>query len=133
MPPYPWHFGGQQFHNFFVDPEFIHKFCSETGVKICLDVSHSMMTSNHLQIDFMSEFYSKIKSHVNYMHIVDAKGVDGEGVQIGLGDVHFDELCEALNKDLPGVAFVPEVWQGHKDFGRGFWDALTFLKTAGLI
>ncbi|MDC0118899.1 N-acetylneuraminate synthase family protein [Schleiferiaceae bacterium] len=132
MPPYPWHFGGQQFHNLFVNPEFIDEFCSETGTKICLDISHSMMTCNFLKIDFMNEYYSKIKKHVNYMHIVDAKDVDGEGVQIGSGDVPFKILCEMLNKDLPRVAFVPEVWQGHKDAGAGFWDALTFLQINGL-
>ena len=132
MPPYPWHFGGQQFHNLFVDPEFIDEFCTETGHKICLDVSHSMMTCNFLKVDFMKEYYRKIKKHVNYMHVVDAKDVDGEGVQIGSGDVPFKELCEALNKELPQVAFVPEVWQGHKDAGAGFWDALLFLEKVGL-
>jgi sialic acid synthase SpsE/sugar phosphate isomerase/epimerase len=132
MPPYPWHFGGQQYHNLFVDPEFIDKFCSETGHKICLDVSHSMMTCNYMKIDFMEEYYPKIKKHVNYMHIVDAKDVDGEGVQIGSGDVPFKELCAALNTDLPEVGFVPEVWQGHKDMGKGFWDALVFLEKSGL-
>mgnify|MGYP001054924693 CR=1 FL=1 len=133
MPPYPWHFGGQQFHNLFVDPEFIDEFCSETGHKICLDVSHSMMTSNFLQIDFMQQYYSKIKKHVNYMHIVDAKDVDGEGVQIGSGDVPFQELCKSLNKDIPEVAFVPEVWQGHKDSGAGFWEAMYYLQLVGLV
>ena len=66
------------------------------------------------------------------MHVVDAKGVDGEGVQIGSGDVPFKELCNSLNNDLPYVAFVPEVWQGHKDSGAGFWDALMFLEKSGL-
>lgn len=132
MPPYPWHFGGQQYHNLFVDPEFIDKFCTETGHKICLDVSHSMMTCNYLKVDFMNEYYPKIKKHVNYMHVVDAKDVDGEGVQIGSGDVPFEELCISLNDDLPDIAFVPEVWQGHKDSGAGFWDALVFLEKSGL-
>lgn len=133
MPPYPWHFGGQQFHNLFVDPEFIDDFCSQTGHKICLDVSHAMMTCNFMKIDFMNGYYAKIKEHVNYMHIVDAKGVDGEGVQIGSGDVPFVELCQALNSDVPEVAFVPEVWQGHKDSGRGFWEAMSYLQSVGLV
>jgi N-acetylneuraminate synthase len=132
MPPYPWHFGGQQFHNLFVDPNFIHEFCSETNHKICLDISHSMMTCNFLKIDFMKEYYPLVKGHVNYMHIVDAKGVDGEGVQIGSGDVPFKQLSKSLNEDLPSVAFVPEVWQGHKDFGSGFWNALGYLENTGL-
>ena len=27
MPPFPWHFGGQRFHNLFVDTDFIRSFC----------------------------------------------------------------------------------------------------------
>jgi N-acetylneuraminate synthase len=27
----------------------------------------------------------------------------------------------------PNVSFIPEVWQGHKDHGAGFWAALEFL------
>ena len=30
MPPFPWHFGGQRYHNLFVDTDFIQKFCEET-------------------------------------------------------------------------------------------------------
>lgn len=81
----------------------------------------------------MKDYYQKIKKHVNYMHIVDAKDVDGEGVQIGSGDVPFEQLCDALNNDLPDIAFVPEVWQGHKDSGAGFWDALYFLQNMKLV
>jgi N-acetylneuraminate synthase len=131
MPPYPWHFGGQQFHNLFVDPYQIESFCLETGLKICLDVSHSMMSCNYLGIDFISEYYPRIVNHVNYMHIVDAIGVDGEGIKIGSGDVPFKELVLKLNKDLPLVPFVPEVWQGHKDSGSGFWNAFSYLESIG--
>ena len=132
MPPFPWHFGGQQYHNLFVSPEFIDSFCRETGLKICLDVSHSMMTCNYLNIDFIEHYLPLVWPHVNYMHIVDAEGVDGEGVQIGRGDVPFETLCDYLNQKLPNIPFVPEVWQGHKDGGLGFWEAMTFLENTGL-
>lgn len=132
MPPYPWHFGGQRFHNLFVHPEEIKRFCEETGFKICLDVSHSMMACNFLGIDFISEYFNVVKNYVNYLHIVDAQGVDGEGIQIGQGDVDFDRLCNSLNEHLPNVAFVPEVWQGHKDNGSGFWEAMDYLLEKGL-
>ena len=92
-----------------------------------------MMTCNYSMVDFMNEYYPKIKKHINYMHVVDAKDVDGEGVQIGSGDVPFEELCNSLNDDLPDIAFVPEVWQGHKDSGAGFWEALNFLELKGLV
>ena len=132
MPPFPWHFGGQSFHNLFVDPYEIAKFCEESGYKVCLDISHSMMSANFFKKDFETEFYDIIYPYVNYLHIVDAKGTDGEGIQIGKGDVNFEKINFRLNEDLPNIPFVPEVWQGHKDRGLGFWEALKFLKDTKL-
>jgi N-acetylneuraminate synthase len=43
MPPYPWHFGGQRFHNLFMTAEDIAGFCQRHGTRICLDVSHSAL------------------------------------------------------------------------------------------
>jgi N-acetylneuraminate synthase len=126
MPPFPWHFGGQSFHNLFVDPDEINKFCSKTGHKICLDVSHSAMACSYYGWNLI-DFVKKILNHINYMHIVDAKGSDGEGVEIGNGDVDFNLLSKTLN-NIQDVPFIPEVWQGHKNSGEGFWKALNFLE-----
>lgn len=131
MPPFPWHFGGQSFHNLFIDPDEIAAFCTTTGHHICLDVSHSMMACNHFKWDF-KEFLEKVLPYTIHLHVVDAKGVDGEGVQIGQGDVDFHVLREMLNQYAPGVQFLPEVWQGHKNKGEGFWAALEFLEKVGL-
>ena len=130
MPPFPWHFGGQSYHNLFVDPDEIIQFCKKTGHYVCLDVSHSMMACNYFKWD-MSEFLRKVLPYSIHLHIVDAKGVDGEGIQIGVGDVDFRVLAELLNKYSPGVQFIPEVWQGHKNKGEGFWSALGFLEKLG--
>ena len=127
MPPFPWHFGGQSFHNLFVDPDEIHNFCNLTGHKICLDVSHSMMACNFYKWSF-SDFLSKVLPHTIHMHIVDAKGIDGEGVQIGEGDVDFSMLKSKIDQYAKKVQFIPEVWQGHKNHGEGFWTALSFLE-----
>lgn len=128
MPPFPWHFGGQSFHNLFVDADEIVKFCSDNpDVKVCLDVSHSMMASNYYGWDLI-EFVSKIAPYNVHMHIVDALGVDGEGVEIGRGDVDFRALSQLLNSKCPRIQFIPEVWQGHKNSGEGFWAALDFLE-----
>jgi hypothetical protein len=66
------------------------------------------------------------------MHIVDAKGIDGEGLQIGEGEINFYELSEILTDVSPAASFIPEIWQGHKDEGTGFWTALDRLEKAGL-
>ena len=127
MPPFPWHFGGQSYHNLFVDPNEIKKFCSETGYKVCLDVSHSMMACNYYGWD-LDQFIQIVSPYIVHMHIVDAKGSDGEGIQLGKGDVDFNALGKLLDEVAPNVPFIPEIWQGHKNSGQGFWDALGFLE-----
>ena len=63
------------------------------------------------------------------MHVVDALGVDGEGVEVGQGDVDFEQLSVDLKQVAKGVQFIPEVWQGHKNNGEGFWKALEYLES----
>ena len=128
MPPFPWHFGGQSFHNLFVDADEIVKFCCENPeVKVCLDTSHSMMACNYYGWN-LTEFAEKLAPYTVHMHIVDALGIDGEGIEIGKGDVNFQLLSEVLNLKCSGVQFIPEVWQGHKNSGEGFWSALNYLE-----
>ncbi|MGJ8645381.1 MAG: N-acetylneuraminate synthase family protein [Marinomonas colpomeniae] len=129
MPPFPWHFGGQSFHNLFVNADEIVAFCNATGYKVCLDVSHTMMACNYYGWD-LYEFVEKIAPYVVHMHIVDAKGPDGEGITVGEGDVDFKRLGELIERLLPNVQFIPEVWQGHKNAGEGFWQALSYLEEA---
>lgn len=127
MPPFPWHFGGQSHHNLFVNPDEIADFCTTFNYRICLDVSHSQMACNYYHWS-MNDFIDKVYMHTKYLHIVDALGVDGEGAQMGEGDVDFSMLASKLNRLIPDVAFIPEVWQGHKQHGSGFWRALDFLE-----
>ena len=130
MPPFPWHFGGQSYHNLFVSADEIISFCRKNpDVKICFDVSHSMMACNYYGWDIL-EFARKVAPYNVHMHIVDAKGTDGEGVGIGEGDVDFLALFRLLNEINPNTPFIPEVWQGHKNNGEGFWSALEFLESA---
>ena len=127
MPPFPWHTGGQSYHNLFVDADEIVEFCTKYNYRICYDTSHTMMACNYYSWD-LSEFTHKVAPFIAHMHIVDAKGVDGEGVQIGEGDLDFSQLGKDLDSLAPGVMFLPEVWQGHKNNGEGFWTALEFLE-----
>jgi N-acetylneuraminate synthase len=127
MPPFPWHFGGQSHHNLFVDAKEISDFCSSEGVKVCLDISHTQMACNYYQWD-LYEFIEEISEHVVHLHIADAKGIDGEGVEVGQGDVDFERLSQSLTQYCPNVQFIPEIWQGHKNEGEGFWKALEFLE-----
>jgi len=58
----------------------------------------------------------------------DAKGLNGEGLQIGEGDMDFVRLGKILDKHCPNASFIPEIWQGHKNNGKGFWIALDKLE-----
>jgi len=127
MPPFPWHFGGQSHHNLFVDPHEISEFCKKTGYKICLDISHSQMACSYFNWS-LSDFIKIVSTDVAHLHISDASGIDGEGIQIGGGDVNFDELAKTLDSLTPNIPFIPEIWQGHKQHGAGFWQGLEFLE-----
>ena len=127
MPPFPWHFGGQSHHNIFVSAEEIKRFCENTGFRVCLDISHSQMACAYYGWDLF-DFINEIKEHIAYMHISDAAGVDGEGVDFGKGDINFERLKPLFDNELRKIPFIPEVWQGHKANGSGFWSALNYLE-----
>lgn len=127
MPPFPWHFGGQSYHNLFIDADEIVAFCQRNAMRICFDVSHSQLACNHYGWS-MKTFCEKVGVHTAHLHIVDAKGVDGEGLQIGEGMVDFAMLADVIDEACPAAGFIPEIWQGHKDAGAGFWYALDKLE-----
>ena len=127
MPPFPWLFGGQRHHNLFVDADEIIKFCEENNFRVCLDVSHSKLACTHFQRSF-ANFIKSVAPYSAHLHLADAAGVDDEGLQIADGDIDWLELTEWLNKSSPNVSFIPEIWQGHKDMGSGFWLALSRLE-----
>ena len=62
----------------------------------------------------------KLKLIVLHLYIADREGMNGEDIQIGEGDVVLKDLIEHLDKNSICAQFVLEIWQGHKDFGRGF-------------
>ena len=127
MAPFPWHFGGQRYQNLLVLPEEIINFCKSTGMRICHDISHSYMTCKKYKLDHI-DFTEKIAPLVTHYHIADAIGIDGEGLQIGIGDINFKKILQIINKYSPEASFIPEVWQGHKNNGEGFWIAFKKLE-----
>lgn len=129
MPPFPWHFGGQQFHNLFVDADSIVQFCQKNRMRICLDVSHSKLACNHRRESF-STFVHKVAPYAAHLHLADAKGVDGEGLQIGTGEIDWKAFFQQLHTLRVRPTFIPEIWQGHKNGGEGAWAALDLLESA---
>jgi sialic acid synthase SpsE/sugar phosphate isomerase/epimerase len=127
LPPFPWYFGGQLYLNLFVDPADTAQFARQYGYRLCFDVSHSQLACNHFGWSF-SDFVECIGDHIAHLHIVDAAGVDSEGLQIGEGNVDFGALSKQLARIAPSASFIPEIWQGHENDGEGFWIALEQLE-----
>ena len=127
MPPFPWHFGGQRYHNLFVDADCIESFCRNHALRVCLDVSNSKLACNHLHQPF-SSFLERILPLTAHLHLADSSGVDGEGLQIDEGDIDWANVFNLLRQMAPTASFIPEIWQGHKNNGEGAWLALERLE-----
>lgn len=127
MPPFPWHFGGQQYHNLFMVADEIVDFCEKHGYRVCLDISHSQLACSHFR-DSFADFLERVGPYAAHLHLVDAEGIDGEGLQIGEGMVDFSLVANILGRCAPKASFIPEIWQGHKNDGAGFWLALERLE-----
>jgi sialic acid synthase SpsE/sugar phosphate isomerase/epimerase len=127
MAPFPWHFGGQRYQNLFVQIDEIVAWCKRLNLRMCFDVSHSSLTCNHFGLDFY-DFATRIAPLTAHLHLGDARGVNGEGLQIGEGDLDFVRLGRILDQGCPGATFIPEIWQGHKNGGEGFWIGLERLE-----
>ncbi|WP_310529232.1 N-acetylneuraminate synthase family protein [Nocardioides sp.] len=127
LPPYPWYMGGQLYCNLFVDPRDTADFAATYDRRLCFDVSHSKLAANYLGMSF-AEATDLLAPHTEHLHLVDATGVDGEGVQVGDGEIDWPVLAQQLDAHAPGVSFIPEIWQGHVNDGEGFWIALERLE-----
>lgn len=130
MAPFPWHFGGQRYQNLFVHPNEIAEWADRFSLKICLDVSHSALVCNYFNYDIL-DFINIVGPYVSHLHLGDSLGLDGEGLQVGEGNLNFVEIGNLLKKVCPEASFIPEIWQGHKNSGEGFY--LAFQRLSGLI
>jgi N-acetylneuraminate synthase len=127
MAPFPWHFGGQRFQNMFVKIDEIVEWCRKLNLRMCFDISHTSLTCNYFGLNFY-EFAEKMAPLSAHLHLGDAKGLNGEGLQIGEGDIDFVRLGKILLAGCPQASFIPEIWQAHKNGGEGFWIALDKLE-----
>lgn len=124
LPPRPWYFGGQWMDNIFVDLDEIIEFCKRTQLKCTLDLSHAKLYYNLVGKDFYAAI-RRIKPYVRELHISDAYGTDGEGLQIEEGEIDWKKISEIFQNYKYG--WIPEIWRGHQQEGRGFFIALERL------
>jgi sialic acid synthase SpsE/sugar phosphate isomerase/epimerase len=125
MPPLPWYFGGQWIHNVFLDAGEIADFANRLGMGICFDLSHAALVANEKHTDLVEDIKTLLPL-TRHIHIADAASWDGEGLQIGEGEIDFAGVMPLLvERNLP---MLLEIWLGHKFGGEGFWRALAMLE-----
>jgi N-acetylneuraminate synthase len=124
LPPHPWYFGGQWVTNAFMDSHEIQKFIAPRGLKICFDSSHSKLYCNWAHVDFYEEVRTLLP-FARHLHLSDASGLDGEGLQIGEGNIDWVHFFR-LSRNYHGT-MIPEIWRGHQHAGQGFLQAIQRL------
>ena len=128
LPPRPWYFGGQWFQTLFVRPEEMVEFCRELDVDMTLDLSHAALSCAVAGRD-LGEFVELCLPHTAHLHVADASGIDGEGIQIGEGVIEWGRILDLLrDRDF---TWVPEIWDGHLHHAAGFRAAINRLIRLG--
>ena len=130
LPPRPWYLGGQWFQNIFIRPEEMIEFCQELQVGMTLDLSHAQLfcTAYDRTLD---EFVRLCLPWTKHLHVADASGIDGEGIQIGEGVIDWDEMLDLLAQE--DFTWVPEIWSGHLHDHAGFVQAINRLAAFGKL
>ena len=120
LPVYAWYFGGSARLDIFNSPEDI-LYIEEYKRGICLDICHIILSANFYKEDPFV-WFDRLEKYSKHIHIADGVGVDGEGLQ--LGDGQLKSYKRFLDNDSMKVL---EIWQGHQDYGSGFIKALRYL------
>jgi N-acetylneuraminate synthase len=126
MPPYPWLQGGTAYHNIFTSFSSIQRVLQSTGLKLCLDTSHTYLACNLLGDDFYKGVDDLLdKDLIGHLHVSDADSTHKEGIMIGEGSIDFTRLFKAMHRRF--ISFIPEVWEGHINAFSGFSQAIDRL------
>ena len=126
MPPFPWHQGGRSYHNLLRSKENIIEMNKHTGLKICLDFSHTYMNCIHTKEDFYKDMIELIEI-TSHLHISDSSSSSNEGLNLDEGTINFSKVFEIILKRKSHknkISLIPEVWQGHLNKGENFKIAL---------
>lgn len=125
LPPHPWYLGGEWFQHGFMHAEDMIAFCAHFNLKMAYDVCHASLYCNRFNISLV-DYTQQVMPYVSHLHISDAEGINGEGVQIGQGTMDFNTLM-AATKEYP-FSWVPEIWSGHLHQARGMYQCLVKLE-----
>ena len=125
LPPIAWYFGGSAIMKLFCNPNDL-KMINKLKIKICLDLSHFILSCNYQKVN-LNNYINKYKGLFKHYHIADASGVDGEGLEIGSGDLlkYKKILVNITNNNKIKVL---ESWQGHLNRGLIFKKEISKLE-----
>jgi N-acetylneuraminate synthase len=132
LPPHPWYFGGQWLTNAFMDAYEIRDFILPLNLNMCFDTSHAKLYCNWARLDFYDQV-RVLLPHIGHLHLADAAGLDGEGLQIGEGTIDWIHFFEVIGAGQPGGyhgTMIPEIWRGHQRGSEGFVVAIRRLSEA---
>jgi N-acetylneuraminate synthase len=124
LPPRPWYLGGEWFQHGFMLAEDMIEFCKYFDLGMTYDICHASLYCNEFDID-LAEYTKRIMPIVKHIHISDAYGNNGEGVQIGEGSIDFDGVLKELENY--NFTWVSEIWSGHLHQGSGTYKCLQIL------
>lgn len=120
LPRIAWYFGGADVLDMFCGEDDID-IIVEIGMELCLDLSHLILSANYARADWHA-WCDRLLPFARHIHIADAVGIDGEGVEFGQGDLG-DPAAYLVGPQRK----VLEVWQGHLSEGDGFDNAIRQL------
>lgn len=124
LPPIAWYFGGSVSLNSFCSEEDVF-FVDNLQIPICMDFCHLFMGASYFNFK-VEDVLKKLKPLIKHVHLSEASGFDGEGMQFGEGDQGQTKIIgDYLSMDCMKVI---EVWQGHLDQGAGFRQAIERLQ-----
>lgn len=123
LPPFAWYFGGSiklEHLTGFADLKYIEQY----GIPLTMDVCHLLLGTYGNQEAFL-EIWGTAFPFIKHVHVADALGLDGEGVQIGEGKLKNPRIIQPVLQN--NLIKVLEVWQGHLDNYSGFKRGLLAL------
>lgn len=125
LPPRPWYLGGEWFqHGFMLKSDMI-AFCSYFDLGMAYDICHASLYCHKFNASLV-DYTKAVMPYVSHIHISDAFGTNGEGLQIGEGDIDFDALVPVMKSFK--FSWVPEIWSGHLHEGTGIYECLKRLE-----
>jgi N-acetylneuraminate synthase len=128
LPPRPWYLGGEWHQYGFMKAEDMVRFCAELGVGMVFDLCHAFLYCNLYRSD-LSAYLETVLPYIRHMHISDASGISGEGLQVGDGEIDFGGFLDLVKE--AEFSWVPEIWSGHHHHAAGVYKALLNLEAYG--